>query len=173
MSCSATKKDGSPCSARAREGSSFCSFHDPEKARLFELGRQVGAKEGGKGAKEKAKQAKETQISKPAEFLESEPEQPSPPPEAPSDAPKELPPLPVDTALDVVAAAKDTLNRVRSGALTPKEGAAIGSLLSVALQGLKRVEEDKEEKAERPLKEVTLERLREMERAAAVTADKH
>jgi hypothetical protein len=72
--------------------------------------------------------------------------------------------LPLEKAADVVAIAKDAVNKVRSGVLTPKQGTAIGSLLSAALQGMKRIDDEKEaetDKGERPLKDVTETSIRE------------
>lgn len=63
-------------------------------------------------------------------------------------------PMGLETPSDVVAIARDAVNHVRSGHLTPKQGTAIGSLLSAALQGMKAEKERAQDtggKGERPL----------------------
>ncbi len=46
--CAATKKSGAPCGGKRVEGSEFCSFHDPNKAKAVARGRQAGGKEATK-----------------------------------------------------------------------------------------------------------------------------
>lgn len=87
--------------------------------------------------------------------------------------PEQLPALPLESPGDVVAMAKDAVNRVRSGALTPKQGTAIGSLLSAALQGMKALREqaeDEKQQGERPLKDEPLERIQKALSALEQTA---
>lgn len=61
--------------------------------------------------------------------------------------------------------AKDAINKVRTGVFEPKQGTAIGSLLSVALQGMKRLDEEKDEAGERPFEGESADRLKEALRA--------
>lgn len=48
--CQAIGRTGRPCEAPARQGSSFCSFHDPKSAEAIQEGRRAGGRERSKPA---------------------------------------------------------------------------------------------------------------------------
>lgn len=43
LTCRAAKSDGSPCSVRVREGSDFCFFHNPAKAKELRAAQALAA----------------------------------------------------------------------------------------------------------------------------------
>ncbi len=157
MKCAATKRDGAPCSGKRLEGSEFCSFHDPAKAQLFQLGRRVGGnKEKKQGANKENKDAAGPNV--PYSL-------PQPPGGAPFGVGSQDKPelLALDTLADVIAFAADAANRVRSGVFDPKQGTAIGSLLNVVLACFKAKTEGAEKEGERPMADMTPERLKELD----------
>jgi hypothetical protein len=44
LTCRAAKSDGSPCSVRVREGSDFCFFHNPAKAKELRAAQALGGR---------------------------------------------------------------------------------------------------------------------------------
>ncbi len=129
--CAAPKKSGSPCGGRRLEGSDFCAFHDPKKAKAVAKGRQAGGREATR-------------------------------------PPEELAHLPLATVDDVIAMARDAANRVRSNAMGPKQGSAIGTLLNVVLGAMKLRSDgagDEDADAARPLRDQAAAKLEETYRA--------
>lgn len=109
--CKATRRDGQPCTAQARDGRAFCFFHDPDKTAQA---REAQAKGGSKKLTLKPQDVKPWR----------------------GQATGDVTVMKSPTPADLVNLLADTIDEVKTGKVDPKVANATGYLVGIMVRVL-------------------------------------